>query len=84
MSSGDQLCPCTVCGGLGHWESSHAGDAKQAALLQYWLTKPNYSPVEVKNGYMFSSGNVVLGRGLTAVEALEDAMNNVTENNKMS
>jgi hypothetical protein len=26
MSSGDQMCPCAVCGKLGHWESSHAGD----------------------------------------------------------
>lgn len=26
MSSGDSASPCTVCGQVGHWESSHAGD----------------------------------------------------------
>lgn len=29
MSSGDQMCPCTVCGELGHWEAKHAGDYEQ-------------------------------------------------------
>jgi hypothetical protein len=33
MSSGDQMCPCTVCGRLGHWESTHAGDAERVEIL---------------------------------------------------
>jgi hypothetical protein len=33
MSSGDQMCPCTVCGELGHWESKHAGDAEHVKRL---------------------------------------------------
>jgi hypothetical protein len=33
MSSGDQWCPCSVCGQLGHWESSHAGDAARVTKL---------------------------------------------------
>lgn len=34
MSSGDQMCPCTVCGEVGHWEAKHAGDAEQLQNLR--------------------------------------------------
>jgi hypothetical protein len=34
MSSGDQWSSCTVCGELGHWESSHAGDAERVKFLE--------------------------------------------------
>lgn len=37
MSSGDQWCPCSVCGQLGHWESSHAGDAARVKVLEQTL-----------------------------------------------
>jgi hypothetical protein len=84
MSSGDQLSLCAVCGGMGHWESSHSDDAQQVKILQYWLTKPNYSPVQTKHDYVFVSGNIILGRGATAIGAIEDAMNNTVNNNKAS
>lgn len=33
MSSGDQWCPCSVCGELGHWKAKHAGDAEHVKNL---------------------------------------------------
>lgn len=56
MSSGDQLCPCSVCGELGHWESSHAGDAERVKIITQALhvlldsvdyTKGNCKPTEM-------------------------------------
>lgn len=49
MSSGDSLITCTVCGRLGHWESSHAGDAEQLENLRS-TTKVLLDCIDYTNG----------------------------------
>lgn len=49
MSSSDQKCPCTVCGELGHWESSHAGDANKIKVMREALTLADTSLTTIRN-----------------------------------
>lgn len=60
MSSGDQLVPCSVCGQLGHWESSHAGDAEQLQKLRS-ATKVLLDCVD------FTAGNCSLNNMIGAI-----------------